>query len=115
MITCSTVAGSDNRQIMESKKMKKVILAVALVAFSGSALAHGWFFEGQRITSYAGSTQGYATPISNDRSYADKIACEAFATEQRAVNSFRDGNGRSMVSVVVGGCHQAPIIIRYQE
>lgn len=92
--------------------MKKAILAIALVAFSGSAFAHGWFFEGQRITTYTGSTQGFATPISNDRSYPDKAACDAFASGQRTVNSFTDGNGRSMVSVVIGGCHQAPIIIR---
>ena len=92
--------------------MKKAILAIALVAFSGSAFAHGWFFEGQRITTYKGAAVSYTTPISNERSFADEAACLEFKTEQSAIAAFKDGNGRDMVSVVIGQCHQAPIVMR---
>ena len=91
-------------------KMKKALLAVTLVMFSGAALAHNWFPEGQRITTYTGAGVAYVTPLTTNRSFSDKAACEAFLTEQRLLNSFRDGNGKNMTSVVVAACHQAPIV-----
>lgn len=88
---------------------KKSIITVALVVFSGAALAHNWFPEGQRITTYTGGAVAYVTPLTTNRSFNDKTSCEAFLTEQRLLNSFRDGNGKTMSSVVVAACHNAPV------
>lgn len=92
--------------------MKKLALAVVLSVLSGSVFAHGWFFEGQRITTYKGAAVSHSTPISNERSFNDEAACLEFKTEQSAISAFKDGNGRDMVSAVIGQCHQAPIVMR---
>lgn len=91
---------------------KKSIITVALVVLSGSAFAHNWFPEGQRITHSASGGQASATPLTTNRSFNTKDDCETFLTEQRSLNSFRDGNGKSMVSVVVAACHNAPVVMR---
>jgi len=91
---------------------KKSIITVALVVLSGSAFAHNWFPEGQRITHSASGGPASVTPLTTNRSFNTKDDCETFLTEQRSLNSFRDGNGKSMVSVVVAACHNAPIVMR---
>lgn len=91
--------------------MKKLVFTVVLSVLSGSVFAHNWFPEGIRITTYSGSAVANITPISVDRSFGDKAACEAFLTEQNTLSAFVDGNGRSMVSVVRGKCHNAPIVM----
>mgnify|MGYP003413081263 CR=1 FL=1 len=92
--------------------MKKALLAVTLTVLSGSAFAHNWFAEGVRITTYIGAAAANVTQFSNDRSFDNEAACLQYIADQNALNSFRDGNGRSMTSTVQADCHQAPIVMR---
>ena len=92
--------------------MKKAIVTIALAVLSGSAFAHNWFAEGVRITTYIGAAAANVTQFSNDRSFDNEAACLQYIADQNALNSFRDGNGRSMTSTVQADCHQAPIVMR---
>lgn len=91
---------------------KKSIITVALVVLSGSAFAHNWFAEGVRITTYTGAAIANVTQFSNDRSFNTEADCLQYIADQNALNSFRDGNGRTMTSTVQADCHNAPVVMR---
>lgn len=92
--------------------MKKALLAVTLVMFSGAALAHNWFPKGVRITTYIGAASANVTDFETTRAFDDELDCKGFIAQQNLLNKFKDGNGRDMTSVVVAKCHQAPIVMR---
>lgn len=95
------------KSFVKSSSLVFVLLIGSI--FAGAASAHNWFPEGQRITEYSGGGVAYITPLTTNRSFNDKAACEAFLTEQRLISTFRSGNGKNMASVVIGACHNAPI------
>ncbi len=88
--------------------MKKLAVVLGFLV-SGSAFAHNWFPEGQRITTYTSGGPAYVTPLTSNRSFDTKEKCDAFLADQRALNSFNDANGKAMRSVVVAGCSNAPV------